>query len=136
MKSLLFILLMALSPVAFSQTYPIQNSYAPTYEDVVIINDHIDDGYLPQFYHASMDVLLEMPMHDSCLKVEVKKIENRMAVICHSKANQQTEIGTLSSTAKRVDEHAAFQINWGSNVELKQFQNPRTKALSYAVVVK
>ena len=136
MKQVLFIMLL-LSGIASAQKYPIQNNYAPTYQDVVVLYDIADHEFMPFFFHKILGEHLDMQMHDSCKKIKVYSNTLPAAVVCVSSQNKEIQVGTLAAQASgQVGYHRAYKVAWNTNAQLLQFVKPPKNTLSYSIVTR
>lgn len=136
MKQVLLTILL-LSGIASAQKYPIQNSYAPTYQDVVVLYDIADREFMPFFFHKIMGEYLDMQMHDSCKQIKVYSNVQPIAVVCISSQNKEVQVGTLALQASgQSGYHRAYKVAWNANAQLVQFVKPPKNTLSYSIVTR
>ncbi len=96
MKKIILLTTLLFSNIALSQSFPIENSYAPKYEDVVVLYDITEQDFAPFFYHQIMGEYLDMARHKSCKTIKVLPTNKRKAVVCVSSENQEVVVGELS----------------------------------------
>jgi hypothetical protein len=108
------------------------NPYAPTLQDVVVIQSVIEKDFSPRLYHSIMGEILEMKMDDSCKRIEIKKSD----VICISSEGDNTPVGQLTSVnGPQQEEWIARKVKWSNKVAIKETRQ-RSGELQYSLVVK
>lgn len=134
MKNSIIAAVMLASLTIHAQEFPVANGYAPTYQDVVVLKDNLEQTYSTSFTHLVDQVDLTMPMDPSCKKIRIVEHKKLSTVICVSSENKETVVGTLGEVII-TEMYQAYQVNWNSTVKLVQFQNTKDKSVSYSIVV-